>query len=65
MKVAFYTLAVGFESPLTLAILYNSQHSTGTAVLTEKELDWLQSGVVYPCPHPPQKGRPSCLQAVR
>ena len=31
---------------------------TWTVVLTEEELDWLQSGVVYPCARPPQKGRP-------
>ena len=45
-------------SPLTLAILCGSQYSTGTAVLTEEELDWLQSGVVHPCARPAPKGRP-------
>ena len=58
MKVSFYTDAAGFVSPLTLAILYGSQYSTLTAVLTEEELDWLQSGVVHRCVRPPQKGRP-------
>ena len=58
MKVAFYTGAAKFVSPLTLVDLYGSQKSTGTAVLTEEELDWLQSGVVYLCARPPQKRRP-------
>ena len=58
MKVVFCKSAAGFVGPLTLAIFYQSPFSAGTAVLMEEELDWLQSGVVFPCAPPPQKGRP-------
>ena len=34
-----------------------SSSPDGTAILTEEELDWLQSGVVFPRAPPPQKGR--------
>ena len=42
-----------------LEVLYRSPSADGTAILTEEELDWLQSGVVFPRAPPPQKGRSS------
>ena len=46
---------------------YGSPSSLGTAVLTEEELDWLQTGVVTPFAPPQKKGRSpvSWRQAMR
>ena len=42
-----------------LEVLCRSPSADGTAILTEEELDWLQSGVVFPRAPPPQKERSS------
>ena len=42
-----------------LEVLCRSPSADGTAILTEEELDWLQSGVVFPRAPPPQKRRSS------
>ena len=44
-----------------LEVLYIFPSADGTAILTKEELDWLQSGGVFPRAPPPQKGRSSFL----